>query len=237
MKKENKYFQPYKSQRSFDGISNEIKKLIFQGVLKPGDRLPSEIEIARQFNVSRQTIRESLRILEHCGFISIQQGVKGGPFVADTILNRMTSIFLDAFNFKHVSIEELTEARCDIEKTMLRHVIDRADESDIKRLRENVQKAKRKLEKKILPFEENITFHKLLAGASKNYIFIIVMESIMAVVSDFRSRLDNVNLERSRRVVKYHENILEAITERNYETGIDLFEGLLKEVSAILKGN
>jgi GntR family transcriptional regulator, transcriptional repressor for pyruvate dehydrogenase complex len=88
------HFKSPKIKRSFNEISSEFKKLIFQGVLKPGDRLPSQIEIARQFNVVRQTVRESMRILEKGGFITIQRGVKGGPFIVDTMLNRLSTLFI-----------------------------------------------------------------------------------------------------------------------------------------------
>jgi len=57
-------FTPLKNPRTFEEVSNRIKKLIFDGVFKPGDKLPPEIEIAQQFNVGRQSIREALRILE-----------------------------------------------------------------------------------------------------------------------------------------------------------------------------
>jgi len=228
------YFEPYKSKRSFDEISNQMKSLIFQGVFKPGDKLPPESEIANQFNVSRQTIREAMRILEHCGFITIQQGVNGGPLIVDTILNRLATFFIDIFHFKKISPEEVTEARFDIEKVMLHHVIERADDSDIEQLKENVMRAKEKIKANTSPFAENIAFHKLLARASKNYIYIIVIESIMAVVADFRSEMKNVDFKRSRKITQYHEDILESIMERNLERSISLFEKLLGEVQAVM---
>lgn len=230
------YFKPYKSKRSFEEISNQIKRLIFQGVLKPGDKLPPETEIANQFNVSRQTIREALRILEHCGFITIQQGVSGGPLIVDTILNRLATLFIDMFHFKKVSPNELTEARFDIEKVMLRHVIERADDSDLEALKENVMMAKEKVKTNTSPYVENIAFHKLLARASKNYIYVVVIESIMAVVSDFRSEVEKVDFKRSRKITKYHEDILEAIIEQNLERSVYLFEKLLREVRAVMMG-
>ena len=176
------HFKPPKIKRSFEEISSEIKKLIFQGVFKPGDRLPSQIEIARQFNVGRQMIRESMRILEQSGFITIQQGVKGGPFTVDTMLNRLSTLFIDIFYFKKVSPHELAEARFDIEKAMLRRVI----------------------------------------------------EALVAVLSEFHSGMEKVKLEISRRITKYHEDILLTIMKRNYTKSVDLLDKLLKEVGALL---
>lgn len=226
-------FTPYKTKRSFEEISDEIKTLIFSGELKTGDRLPSETEIARQFGVSRQTIREAMRILELSGFISIQRGVKGGPFVEDTVYNRISSLFLDGFKFRKISIEELILARSDIEKAMLAHVIKNADDSDIERLKDNIRRAKAKLKRNVSAFEENIAFHKLLARASKNYVYVIVVESIMAVLSDFYSRLTKHNVERSNRIAKCHEDILDAITRREYEAAVKSFQMDLEEVGEV----
>jgi len=60
-------FTPIKSKRAFEEVSSRIKELIFEGVLKPGDKVSSEGELAKQFNVGRQTVREALRILELSG--------------------------------------------------------------------------------------------------------------------------------------------------------------------------
>ena len=81
MDKDQELFQPIKNERTFEKVSTRIKRLIFDGVLKPGDRLPSEMELAHQFDVGRQTIREALRILELSGFITVQKGGSGGPLI------------------------------------------------------------------------------------------------------------------------------------------------------------
>jgi GntR family transcriptional repressor for pyruvate dehydrogenase complex len=224
MTSEERLFRPYLNKRSFEEISDEIKALIFEGVFRPGHKLPSETEIARQFNVSRQTIREALRILELSGFITIQRGVKGGPVIQDTVDVRISNLFLDGFKFKRISLEELTAVRFDIERAMLHHVFKNVDNIDIENLKENILKARKKLDKNVIAFEENINFHKLLAKASKNYVYTILVESIMAVVSDFRSRLEVVGIARSRRVTDYHEEILNAIITQEFAKAMELFE-------------
>jgi len=222
-------FNRIKSKRTFEEVSAEIKKLIFEGTLKPGDRLPSEIELARQFGVGRQTIREALRLLELSGFITIQKGVMGGPIIADTILNALSNSLLDAIQMKKITIYELTIARLEIEKVVLSYAIKNADDSDIKILEENIHKAKKKIEDGIQAFDENIQFHRLLAKTSKNHVFSIMMEPIMAVVADFLSRFEQ-DLEHSKKVIAAHEEILNAITEKRNEKALSLLEDHLLEV-------
>jgi GntR family transcriptional repressor for pyruvate dehydrogenase complex len=89
-------FPKMKRDRVFEQVSNEIKKQIGSGTLKPGDRLPPENELARNFNVSRQTIREAMRILELSGFLSIKRGVKGGPIIENTISSQVSKALAEA---------------------------------------------------------------------------------------------------------------------------------------------
>ena len=224
-----KLFSPIKSRRAFEEVSSNIKSLIFKGVLPPGERLPPETELAHQFNVSRHTIREALRTLELSGLIIVKKGVNGGPIVKDTIIDTIGNLYLDAFQMEKITLEDLTKARLEIEKSILNSAMDHIDESDIKSLQENIAKAKRKIESGIIATEENVQFHKLLATASRNQIFIIVAESISAVLQDFLQRV-GPDAETSDNVIQYHEDILKAIIEKNRGKAIHLLEEHLLEV-------
>lgn len=235
-------FTPIKSKRAFEEISAEIKGLVFQGILKPGDKLPSETELARQFRVGRQTVREALRLLELSGIIAIQKGSNGGPVIKDRILATISSLMHDAFHMKKISIEELTVARCEFEKVVLKYVIDTIEESDIKSLHDNIDKAKQKLGNNMLAIEEHIEFHILLAKASKNHLFVIVMASIMALLRALLCQVEE-NLEsanddvgyteriiKSRNTLAYHEGILDAIIEKKQDEAFQLLQQHLQEV-------
>ena len=222
-------FRPLKPKRAFEEISAEIKRLIFKGTLKPGDRLPSETELANQFGVGRQTIREALRLLELSGFISMQKGGAGGPLIVDTVLNSIGNSFLDAFHMRGISVDELTSARLEIEKMVLRAACAHAGEQDIKALRENVLSARKKTDRHEHAFEENILFHKLLTRASGNHVFIVVMESIMTVVGHFRSLLE-IDLELSRKAVEEHELIVQALVKHDVDRALLILERHLMDV-------
>ena len=60
-------FESARQNKTTDIIIERIRTAILEGKLKPGDKLPPEKELGDQFNVSRQTMRESLRALEHMG--------------------------------------------------------------------------------------------------------------------------------------------------------------------------
>ena len=235
-------FTPIKGSRTFEEVSNRIKKLIFDGVFKPGDKLLPETKLAQQFNVGRQSVREALRILELSGFITIQKGGGGGAIIKDTISNKISNLFLDAFQLEKITIEELTVARFEIEKTVLKYAIENADEADIKRLQENVRDAWEKIEANINVIDENIQFHNLLAKASKNHLFVIVVEAVTTAVRHFMSQLGpdaefpdneqwyNENIIQSKNTLTYHNIILNAVIEKKLDKAIDTLENHLQEV-------
>ena len=77
-------FKPsIKTEKVSSHIIEQIRDAILSGRLKPGDRLASERELIMQFQVSKATMREALRVLEVMGLIEIRKGVSGGVFIAE----------------------------------------------------------------------------------------------------------------------------------------------------------
>ena len=240
-------FTPIKSPRTFEEVSNQIKKLIFDGVFKPGDKLPPETELAQQFNVGRQSIREAMRILELSGFLTIQKGGGGGALIKDTISSTISELFLDAFQLEKISLEDLTIARFEIEKIVLKYAIENADASDIESLQENIRQSRERIENNLLAVDENIRFHKLLAKASKNHLFVIVVEAVTMAIRHFMSGLEpdpessdsekwySENLMKSKNTLAYHKSILQAVIEKKADQAIDILEKHLLEVKSRLQ--
>jgi GntR family transcriptional repressor for pyruvate dehydrogenase complex len=222
-------FTPIESKRTFEEISSKVKTLIFNGTLKPGDRLPSEQELAKQFGVGRQSVREALRLLELSGFVSIQKGYGGGPVVKDTISTRIRNLYLDAFRMEKITVEEFTTARAVIEKAILNEVIDKADDRDIKRLQTNLAEAQELIANKKMATDENFDFHALLARASKNKVVIILEKSINAIHRNLRSRSE-ADFKTTRNALKAHQKILDAIIDKDREKAIELLDQHILEV-------
>ena len=73
-------FKPLKKARLYEEIVDHIKGLIIEGKLKPSDKLPSERELACQFNVGRPTVREAIRTLILMGLVEVNAGQRGSPY-------------------------------------------------------------------------------------------------------------------------------------------------------------
>src|SRR6056297_1288436 len=108
-------YKPIKVQRASDLVVKEIWKLILGGELKPGDKLPSERELVKKFEVSKVTIREALYKLQTYGHITKKRGQNGGSIVLDIVPEQGINVLLDYLNLKKYTIEQLVESRSAIE--------------------------------------------------------------------------------------------------------------------------
>ena len=88
------------------------------------------------------------------------------------MLSKMTGLFLDAFKFHKVSLEDCMTARKAIEVSVLDSVLRNADESDIKSLRENIMKAKEKLRVNELHMRKTSTFTEFWRELQKTIPFV-----------------------------------------------------------------
>lgn len=96
-------------------LASRVRKAIIRGELKAGDKLPSEAQLITDFEVSRPTIREAIRILESEGLISVSRGARGGArvnAVSSEMLSRATGIALQA---RGATMEDIYLARTLIE--------------------------------------------------------------------------------------------------------------------------
>ena len=226
----NHLFAPIQSRRTFDEISQEIKKYILNGRLRAGDRLPTEADLAHQFNVGRQTIREAMRILEQSGFIAVQKGGNGGPIIKNNVLETVNTLLLDAFHLENLSLEEITRARREIERIVLLAAFEHCDETDLEALEKNIGQAKQKIAQSTSAFDENLDFHILLAQASKNRIFVVVVRTIMSMLGALLRQLDPTP-GISKVALDAHEEILAALRFKNKEKALLMLEKHLEEVN------
>src|SRR5580692_5686040 len=107
-------FRPIRTRRAFEEICERIREQLALGVLKPGDKLPAERELAQQLGVSRNVLREALRSLEMAGIVKLQKGVKGGAFIREGDTGRMNEVMRDMLSLGTISVSELSEARINV---------------------------------------------------------------------------------------------------------------------------
>ena len=180
-------FRPIRKRRLSDEVTAQIRERIASGELKPGDKLPSEREMAESLQVSRGAVREAMRSLELRGLVDLQLGVKGGAFIGQGDPALLGDSFRDLYHLGGVSLNALTEARLWLESTVVRMACERANEDDLAALEANVDEAERlfkagRYEDKI---DVHIEFHNLLARATHNPVMAMLMGALMEVMRDF----------------------------------------------------
>ncbi len=180
-------FRPIRSQRAFEEIATQIRSQLSEGKLRVGNRLPSERALAEQFGVSRNTLREALRSLEHAGLVRLQKGATGGAFITESSGDAIATGLLDMYHSGTISPEQLTEARIWLEAVVVREACQRATAEHVEQLRENVRQAEAANARGDLDerAEVNLEFHRVLARMTGNPVVVIVMDSVLGVLRHF----------------------------------------------------
>src|SRR5512147_2857141 len=120
-------FTKVRQVRAFESIIQQVEAAILQGNLTAGDRLPSERELQGMLDVSRNTLRESLRVLEQKGLVEIRKGNRGGIFVKELNADSMTESLGLFVQSQRITMEQISEFRQDLEGLVTRRAALRAD--------------------------------------------------------------------------------------------------------------
>jgi GntR family transcriptional repressor for pyruvate dehydrogenase complex len=205
-------FQPARPRRAFDEIVAQVRGMVRSGELQPGDRLPAERVLAEQFGVSRNSVREALRMMEISGLVALRTGAGGGAFVAEPDPRVAARGLADAFQLNGLSPSDVTEARLWLESTVVRVACERMTEEYLQALYDNVNEAAQAAgegdwERTALV---HVEFHNLLADATGNPVMSILMRSMADLLRDLALAIgpssDDVIVRSRRRLLRHLRN-------------------------------
>jgi GntR family transcriptional repressor for pyruvate dehydrogenase complex len=209
-------FKSVRSNKISDHIVEQIRNAIFDGRLKPGDRLPPEKTLMENFKVSKVTLREALRSLEILGLLEIRKGVSGGPFVTEVDMKTARDSLTNFLLFKNLSPKELSEVRLLVESYIAEKAAQVISEEDLKKLERLMIEFHNSL-KKDLPVEfynRQIEFHRILGNATGNPILIFILDFISNILIGMKE-IWKPEKEFYRKVLKAHRRIYKALSERD----------------------
>ncbi|NUR08119.1 MAG: FadR family transcriptional regulator [Nocardioidaceae bacterium] len=158
-------------------IVDQIKVLIRDGKLKPGDRLPSERDLCQRFGVSRVTVREALRVLEASGLVAIRVGAHGGAFVTSPSAERLGEGLADLISLSALTAAGVTEARQVVELGILPLVVERATEEDVAELTRMVDEGQQALDDGQYTMAMSAAFHVRVAQCTHNPAIEMLVQS------------------------------------------------------------
>jgi len=183
-------FERVRVTRASEDVVEQVKSAIFSGRFSPGERLPSEREMAEQFGLSRMTIRDALRILESAGMVEIKLGAAGGAFVREPNLDPFHNSLSSMLRFKKATILELAEARKIVETATAELAAQRATAEDLEALRRAVDSAKIAREEgdpHYMP--HSVDFHVALARAARNHVLNLTVNSFRTLLANVLEKL------------------------------------------------
>jgi len=205
-------FKAIRSARAFEEIAAQIRAELAAGRLQIGSRLPAERALSEQFGVSRNTLREALRSLEHAGLIRLQKGASGGAFISERSGEAIVNGLMDLYHVGAIQPAQLTEARIWIESVVVREACRRATTEQLTELHRNIDEAEQAQLAKDFQTraDRHLEFHRILARMTGNPIIEVFMDSLMTVLGHFiRSIGDYENpyvIPSRRRFMKHMED-------------------------------
>ena len=224
-------FTAVRKTRVFEGVAQQIQRLIVDGAIKPGERLPPERELASRLSVSRGSVRDAIRILELAGLVVPRQGE--GTVVADLSPEAVAAPLASILLRKRELISELLDVRKMIEPALAARAAERASPEDVARLEEILQRQRDKAMRGEATIDEDGEFHYQIALAARNGVVRSLLDVLMRLLRETRVR----SLQtpgRPRRSLDGHQRIVEAIARHDPEGAERAVRRHLEEIEAIL---
>lgn len=198
-------------------VADQILKLIEDGFLKPGDKIPPERKLMEELAVSRTAVREGMQRLEMMGIIEIRAGQ--GTFVTKNkkISHLMLNLLKLDDKLKKNILLELLELRKILEVGIVDIVAKRGTEKDFARLGKCIEQHRIDIEKNHYPSKGDALFHRLLAVATHNKMILDFFDGIYDLIKG--SLIFTGDRKKNRETgFKFHERIYDAVVSRDSQT-------------------
>jgi GntR family transcriptional repressor for pyruvate dehydrogenase complex len=230
-------FRPIHTRRAFEEICERIREQLALGVLKPGDKLPPERDLAQQLGVSRNVLREALRSLEMAGVLRLQKGVKGGAFIQEGDTSRMNVVMRDMLSLGTISVRELSEARVQILDVVVRLACANARQADLDAIEGNIKRTElaTKDGRLLDRVECSREFYKLLAVSSGNKVIAMIMDSVTEIHMRFVYAKVASSGVAMARLTEKRRKLLSALRDRNASSASRLMRTHLESVQRMLE--
>ncbi len=208
-------FNPIKNTKVYEQVIEQIKNMIVDGILKKGDKLPSERELVEHLQVSRTSIREALRALQIIGIVECRQGE--GNYIKQSFENSLFEPLSIMFMLQKSNPEEIIELRKIIEVETAAIAAERITDEELENIKNLINELiVCKDEKDSVKIDRK--FHYEIAQASKNFLILNMLNAMSSLMDSFiedarkKILIDEKNIEI---LVKQHEDIYEALKKRS----------------------
>ncbi|MEM9044758.1 MAG: FCD domain-containing protein [Pseudomonadota bacterium] len=219
-------------------IIRQIEELILQGVLRPGDRLPSERDLAEKMDVSRPTLREALAELEEKGLVVARPG--GGTFVADVLGSAFAPPLIALFASHDTALFDYIDFRRDVEGMAAAQAAEVATETDLEIIRSAYERFEEANSKRNPEQAAHLDaeFHMAVVEAAHNVVMTHMMRSLYGLLVNgvFYNRSVVYALRAGRdALMAQHREIRDAVLARDASGARAAVERHMDYVAAALR--
>ncbi|MBM6910878.1 FadR/GntR family transcriptional regulator [Oscillibacter valericigenes] len=196
-------------------LLDAITELVENGSWKPGDKLPNEIELAASFNVSRNIMREAMKILNNFGVLESKAGI--GTFVTEGAQANIHSMRFFEKLKRNTSVEKILETRLVIEPDLAYYACLRATNEEIEELDALVKAAEKTWKTRNYFYTEDFGFHMRLAQMSRNDILSNLISTMLDQLKSGEYIQFNQYTKPEERNIRFddHRRIVEALKKRD----------------------
>ena len=211
-------FQKIEAEKLAQAVERQIEHLILQGILRPGERLPSERELSERLGVSRPSLREAIAALQDEGLLTARAGA--GIFVAEVLGSAFSPALIRLFSRNTQAVFDYIAFRSDLEGVAAARAARMGSDADLEVIdtifrRMIVAHGKRN---PTLEAELDVEFHTAIIEASHNVIILHMMRSMFDLLREgvfFNRSVMFHNRSTRDALLDQHRAINEAIQSRD----------------------
>jgi len=214
------FFQAIEMEDPADKIIQQIRDMIHEGVLKPGDRLPSEKRIEEKVGIGRGHVTRALRRLETYGILRTVP--QSGTYVAAIGIDALESLATNILKLDDQNLESLMDVKFVLERFAAESAVKTVTNEQIEELEKVSRSIAAKIDHGQISFDEDMVFHLKIADMVQNPVLrsLLTLLSSQAITlfKDLEEKLGRDKLlGRLHNAVEEHEEIVEALRARDSE--------------------
>jgi GntR family transcriptional repressor for pyruvate dehydrogenase complex len=230
---------PIEGSSKPDQVTKALEKIILSKKISPGEKLPSQQELAAKFNIGIRSIREALKHLEAKGLIDIRHGK--GIFVKANNLDFYMESLTDSLSFNYPCTREmllaLTQVRSIIETAIVRDISIKVDVDTLNQLDEIAHRMELLKESSSSNMESqklDMLFHMAIVQASGNQILIALYKRLSGLLFASIINSDNI-LPNAEKAFNEHKELLKAIKDHGTEQAVEVITKHLSNTRYLLE--
>ena len=217
-------------KKTYEYVFEYFSDQILSGKLKLNDKIPPERDIAAQLDVSRNSVREVIHILEISGLIESVQG--SGNYIRCNPQDYMMKTINMLMTLQGIDYDEIFDLRCAYEYTALRLAFDHITPEELDEIRAILVRMDETASAKDSAVLD-VQFHNMLLKASRNRLLLMYTQIISNLldhfIEDFRARI-LMDKESAAKLRMAHWDIYTALATGDYEAGVTAMDEHFKVV-------